>query len=188
MPVALLLIDVLTTFDYPDGEAILENARKIARPLAKLKRRARELGIPVLYVNDNFGDWRSEKEVLIGRCLQATGGSMVRDLLPDSEDYFILKPMHSGFYMTPLEVLLQHLKVSTLILTGMTSNSCITCTAYDANMRNYEVLVPADCSCARDATEHKQALLQLQTMAHASITRSTSLDLDAVIQSAKASL
>lgn len=59
--------------------------------------------IPVFYVNDNFGDWRSEKEVLMGRCLEAKGAQFVRPLLPDSEDYFVLKPMRSAFYMTPLE-------------------------------------------------------------------------------------
>jgi nicotinamidase-related amidase len=110
VPIALLLIDVLTTFQFPDGEAILKHALRMRSALVTLKARAREAGIPVLYVNDNFGDWRSEKEVLMGRCLEAKGAEFVRPLLPDSEDYFVLKPMHSAFYMTPLEVLLQHLR------------------------------------------------------------------------------
>jgi nicotinamidase-related amidase len=135
VPIALLLIDVLTTFQFPDGEAILQNALSMRDVLVRLKKRSRAAGIPVLYVNDNFGDWRSEKEVLMGRCLEATGREFVRPLLPDSEDYFVLKPMHSAFYMTPLEVLLSHLQVETLILTGLTSNSCISVTAHDANMR-----------------------------------------------------
>src|SRR6185503_17309488 len=116
VPVALLLIDVLTTFDFPDGDAILEGALKMRDALVKLKARARKAGVPVLYVNDNYGDWRSEKEVLMGRCLEAKGGDFVRPLLPDSEDYFVLKPLHSAFYMTPLEVLLRHLEVEALIL------------------------------------------------------------------------
>ena len=110
VPVALLLIDILTTFQFPDGDAILKGALKIRDAIVKLKMRARALDIPVLYVNDNFGDWRSEKEVLMGRCLEAKGGEFVRPLLPDSEDYFVLKPLHSAFYMTPLEVLLRHLQ------------------------------------------------------------------------------
>jgi nicotinamidase-related amidase len=124
VPVAVLLIDVLTTFQFPDGDAILQGAFAMRDALLKLKSRARELSIPVLYVNDNFGDWRSEKDVLIGRCIEANGGQFVKPLLPNNEDYFVLKPMHSAFYMTPLEVLLLHLKVETLILTGLTSNSC----------------------------------------------------------------
>jgi len=187
VPVALLLIDVLTTFQFPDGDAILKRALSIRDALVKLKARAREACIPVLYVNDNFGDWRSEKEVLMGRCLEARGAQFVRPLLPDSEDYFVLKPMHSAFYMTPLEVLLQHLQVETLILTGLTSNSCITVTAHDANMRGFDLYVPSDCSCARTKEEHTQALAQLRAMAGANITRSASLRLPKLIRAAQTS-
>jgi nicotinamidase-related amidase len=173
--VALLLIDVLTTFEFPDGDAILQNALGMRNALVRLKARSRAARIPTLYVNDNFGDWRSEKEVLLGRCLEAKGKEFVRPLLPDSEDYFVLKPMHSAFYMTPLEVLLQHLQVETLILTGLTSNSCITVTAHDANMRGFDIYIPPDCACARNAEEHNQALRQLKAMAGADLRRSSSL-------------
>jgi nicotinamidase-related amidase len=182
VPVALLLIDVLTTFQFPDGDAILQGALTMRDSLVKLKARSRSAGIPALYVNDNYGDWRSEKEVLMGRCLEAKGAQFVRPLLPDSEDYFVLKPMHSAFYMSPLEVLLQHLQVETLILTGLTSNSCITVTAHDANMRGFDIYVPPDCSCARNAKEHAQSLTQLEAMAGATIRRSTSLRLPDLIR------
>jgi nicotinamidase-related amidase len=187
VPVALLLIDVLTTFQFPDGDAICKNALGIRDALVRLKARARKARIPVLYVNDNFGDWRSEKEVLMGRCLEAKGAQFVRPLLPDSEDYFVLKPMHSAFYMTPLEVLLEHLQVETLILTGLTSNSCITVTAHDANMRGFDIFVPPDCSCARKMQEHTQALAQLEAMAGANLRRSTSLKLPHLIRAAQIS-
>ena len=187
VPVALLLIDVLTTFQFPDGEAILQSALMVRDPLVRLKARCREAGIPVLYVNDNFGDWRSEKEVLMGRCLEAKGGEFVRPLLPDSEDYFVLKPMHSAFYMTPLEVLLLHLQVETLILTGLTSNSCITVTAHDANMRGFDIYVPPDCSCARSGEEHTQALAQLEATAGAKLKRSTLLKLPNLVHAAQLS-
>ena len=177
VPVAVLLIDVLTTFKFPDGDTILEDALGIRDPLVRLKARAREARIPVVYVNDNFGDWRSEKEVLIGRCLEARGSSFVRPLIPDSEDYFVLKPMHSAFYMTPLEVLLRHLEVETLILTGLTSISCITATAHDANMRGFDLYIPPDCSCARNAEEHRQALAHLEATAGANLSSSTKLKL-----------
>jgi hypothetical protein len=73
VPVALLLIDVLTTFQFPDGDAILQGALAMRDALVSLKARTREVSIPALYVNDNFGEWRSEKEVLMGRCLEAKG-------------------------------------------------------------------------------------------------------------------
>jgi nicotinamidase-related amidase len=186
VPLAMLVIDVLTTFQFPDGDAILRGARGMRDALLRLKARARSLKVPVLYVNDNFGDWRSEKEVLIGRCLEAKGKDFVRPLLPDSEDYFVLKPMHSAFYMTPLEVLLEHLQVKTLILTGLTSNSCITATAHDANMRGFDVYIPPDCSCARTPKEHSQALEQLAGIGK--VQDSASLRLPSVIRAASSSL
>jgi nicotinamidase-related amidase len=187
VPVALLLIDVVTTFQFPDADAILKGALAMRDALVRLKARAGEAGIPTLYVNDNFGDWRSEKEVLMGRCLEAKGAQFVRPLLPDSEDYFVLKPMHSAFYMTPLEVLLRHLQVETLILTGLTSISCITVTAHDANMREFDIYVPSDCSCARNMEEHTHALAQLEATAGANLSSSTSLKLPSLIRAAQLS-
>lgn len=185
VPVALLMIDVLTMFEFPDGDAIFRCALGIRDSLVKLKARARQAGIPVLYVNDNFGDWRSEKEVLIGRCLEAKGQKFVQPLLPDKEDYFVLKPLHSAFYMTPLEVLLEHLQVEALILTGLTSNSCITATAHDANMRGFDLYIPTDCSCARNRKEHLQALSQLRAMAGADLKLAKTLKLPNIIRATR---
>ena len=86
--------------------------------------------------------------------------------------------MHSAFYMTPLEVLLLHLEVEMLILTGLTSTSCITATAHDANMRGFDIFIPPDCSCARDAEEHRQALAHLEAAAGANLKPSTKLKLN----------
>ena len=74
-----------------------------------------------------------------------------------------------------------------MILTGLTSNSCITVTAHDANMRGYDIFIPPDCSCARNAKEHMQALAQLEAMAGANIQLSTSLRLPKLIRSAEIS-
>ena len=82
----------------------------------------------------------------------------VEQIRPDKDDYFVLKPMHSGFYQTPLEVLLRYLGASTLVLAGLTTNSCIVCTAHDAKMREFELYVPSDCSAARTTKEHRQAI------------------------------
>jgi nicotinamidase-related amidase len=178
--ITLLLIDVINDFEFPDGDRILWQALKIAPSIARLKLRARAAGIPTIYVNDNFGEWRSERSVLLKRCLRpdAKGAGFVEQVQPDEEDYFVLKPMHSAFYQTPLETLLRHLGSRTLILTGLTTSSCITCTAHDANMRDLKLIVPSDCSAARTHQEHEQALLHLKNMLGANTGRSTVLKLD----------
>ena len=131
---ALLLVDVINHFEFPDGERVLRQAMPIAPRIARLKARAREAGIPTIYVNDNFGHWRSEASRLVEYCTRegASSRNFVEQLRPDPEDYFVLKPMHSAFYQTPLDLLLRELGASSIILSGLATNSCILCTAYDA--------------------------------------------------------
>jgi nicotinamidase-related amidase len=178
-PVALLLIDVINNFDFPDGGALLKNAMAMAPRLARLKERAKHARVPVIYVNDNFGQWRSESSRLIQECLRpdARGRNFVAQLRPEKEDYFVLKPMHSAFFQTPLEILLRYLGASSLILGGIATNSCIVCTAHDAQMRNFRLFVPSDCSAARTVREHHEAITHINEMAGAKITPSVSLRL-----------
>ena len=174
---ALILIDVINDFDFPDGAQVLSNALPLARRLAKLKQRCRRAGIPVIYVNDHFGKWRSDAKSLIARCLDTScaGKRFVEQLKPADDDYFVLKPMHSAFFQTPLEILLRYLGAKSLILTGLATNSCVTCTAHDAKMREFKLYVPTDCSAARTRREHLQAIEHIKEMTCASVVPSTSL-------------
>jgi nicotinamidase-related amidase len=173
----LLLIDVINHFEFPDGDKLLAKALPIAPRLARLKARARAAGMPIVYVNDNFGQWRSDLPKLLGYCLrpQSVGRRFVEQISPDKDDYFVLKPRHSAFYQTPLEILLEHLAASSLILCGLATNSCVVCTAHDAKMRNFGLFVPSDCSASLTAREHKQAIEHMKTMTDAVTTSSTSL-------------
>ena len=178
-PAVLIFIDVINHFEFPDGELILRRAMPIAPKLAKLKQRAQAAGIPTIYVNDNFGQWRSDTDKLLTYCLrpEAIGKKFVEQVRPDKDDYFVLKPMHSAFYQTPLELLLRYLGASSLILCGLATNSCIVCTAHDARMRQFRLYVPSDCSAARTEKEHTQAIEHIRTMADAKVTSSGSLRL-----------
>jgi nicotinamidase-related amidase len=180
--VALVLIDVINHFQFPDGDKVLTQALPIAAHLAKMKQRCRDAGIPAIYVNDNFGQWRSDANSLIARCLHSScaGKPFVEQLKPDDEDYFVLKPMHSAFFQTPLEILLRYLGATSLILTGLATNSCIICTAHDANMRGFRLYVPPDCSAARSKREHEQAIKHLKEMTSASVVSSTELRVSAL--------
>ena len=175
----LLLIDVVNHFEFRDGKKILRNALHIASQLAHLKKRARLANIPVIYVNDNFGQWRSDAAKLLAYCLrnECAGRLFVKAIRPEPEDYCVLKPMHSAFYQTPLDLLLRHLGASSLIVVGIATNSCILCTAHDANMRDLEVTVISDCCVARTDREHREALQNIREMANARVVTSTSLRL-----------
>ena len=178
-PIALLLIDVINDMEFDGGAALLKHALPAARRIAALKRKARSQGIPVIYVNDNFGRWRSDFRHLVSHCLGdgARGEPVVRLLQPDEEDYFVLKPKHSGFFSTSLHILLEHLQAETLILTGFAANICVLYTANDAFMLDYKLVVPRDCVAAESVESRSYALEQMKRYLRADIRASTHMKL-----------
>jgi len=176
-PVALVLIDVINALDFPRGGRLLRYALPAAKRIAQLKARARKAGVPVIYVNDNFGRWRSDFKAHVHHCLEneTKGGPMVRLLVPDDDDYFVLKPKHSGFYSTSLDILLRYLGVNTLILTGVAGNLCVLYTANDAYMRDFGLLVPRDCVASETKEANDYALNEMKHHLHADIRQSSGI-------------
>ena len=183
-PVALVLIDVINDLEFAEGSQLLRHARPMARRLATFKRKARRAGIHAIYVNDNFGKWQSDFRKLIDHCLDdgVTGRPIVELLQPESDDYFVLKPKHSGFFSTTLETLLHYLGVETLILTGLAGNSCVFFTANDAYMRDYHLMIPADCVASNTREDNDHALEQMRKILKADTRPSTKLNLSALVK------
>jgi nicotinamidase-related amidase len=157
---ALLLIDVINDLAFPEADRMLPAAREMAQRLLSLKKRARRAGIPAVYVNDNFGKWKSDFRRTIEHCVdrKSKGREIVKVLRPDDDDYFVLKPKHSGFFSSTLETLLRYLGAERLILTGIAGNFCVLFTANDAYMRDYELLIPEDCCVSNTPAENNGAL------------------------------
>ena len=176
---ALLLIDVINHFEFPGGDVLLHNASAIAAPLQKLKRRARTAGVPAIYVNDNFGRWQSSFEQLLQHCMDPSMPSrdFVQQVAPEPYDYFVLKPKHSGFFQTPLDILLKHLGTKRLILTGLSTNNCVMFTCHDAYMRDLELYVPGDCVASFTDEDQRYALEHMRTVMKADISDSRAITL-----------
>jgi nicotinamidase-related amidase len=168
---ALLLIDLINAFDYEGGEAMRAATLKIVPAVARLARSARAAEVPVIYANDNFGKWRSDFRELVERLSAADhpAHEVVRPLIPGPDDYFILKPRHSAFYGTPLELFLHDLDVKRLVLAGIAADSCVLMTACDAHVRGFDVHVPADCVASPDQDDARQALELLARTASADL-------------------
>jgi nicotinamidase-related amidase len=132
----------------------------MADRLAALKQRAAAAGVPAIYANDNFGRWRSDFRAQVRHCLGdgCRGRHVAERLRPDEDDYFVLKPKHSAFYHTALELLLKHLGTKTLVVTGIAGNICVLFTASDAYLRDLRVVVPADCTASNTEAENRAAL------------------------------
>jgi nicotinamidase-related amidase len=159
-PLCLLIIDMINPFTFEGAQAMLPAAVAAAKRIMALKQRVKTAGLPVIYVNDNFGKWRSDFRKLVQHCLESScrGRQIAHLLAPDNDDYFVLKPKHSGFYETPLDLLLQFLGAKRLILTGVAGNSCVLNTASDAYMREFEVATPADCIASLNPKDNRMAL------------------------------
>ncbi len=176
---ALLMIDVINDFAFPGGDKLLAQALKMAPVLAELKKSARAAGIPAIYINDNFGKWQEDFKTLVRHCLKsaAKGRKFVELLKPDKKDYYILKPQRSAFYRTALDLLLENLGASSLIVTGLTTDICILFSANDAYMRDYKLFIPRDCVCAMTPKINKDTLGFIRQNLKADTGASGKLDL-----------
>jgi nicotinamidase-related amidase len=177
-PVALLLIDWINDLEFDGGDKLLPQALAAAKATAALRARAKRAGVPVVYCNDNFGRWRSDFRSLLEHVLHDdVRGKPIAELLkPDDDDYFVLKPKHSGFHSTTLEVLLAHLGARTLILTGIAGNFCVLFTAQDAYMHNFELVVPRDCLASEEEADNRHALEHMAKTCKADTGPSAGID------------
>ena len=170
--VALILVDVINDLDFPEAKQLARFVPALADSIARLKRRAKAAGVPVIYVNDNFGRWRSDFRALIEHCRKGKNRSLIEKLYPEQDDYFVLKPKHSGFFSSTLETLLRYLRVPRLIITGIAGNFCVLFTANDAYMRDYELAIPCDCVISNTAKENTEALHLMERYLKADTRRS----------------
>jgi nicotinamidase-related amidase len=138
---ALIVIDMINAYDFPDAEKLVPSARE-AVPV--IKELIEDADGPVIYVNDNFGHWRSNRDELVEEALSSDHRDLVEPIAPGDESLFVVKARHSIFYQTPLEYLLSQEGVDRVILTGQVTEQCILYSALDAYIRHLEVRVPSD--------------------------------------------
>ena len=177
--VAVVLIDVINDLEFEGGERLLPPALAMADRLAALAARARRAGIPVIYANDNFGRWRSDFGALLARMLgeDVRGRPIAERLRPAAEDYIVLKPKHSAFFSTTLDLLLRYLRTRTLVLGGLTADRCVLFTASDAYMRDFRVGIPSDGVASIDPETNRRARAQMRTLLDADVRPSRTVRL-----------
>lgn len=171
---ALLLIDVINDLNFPGNESIIKEVPRLAKTLTSVKQAAKAHMMPVIYLNDNFNNWHSNLNELIDKCLDedSHGKELANLLKPESNDYFVLKPMHSGFYGTPLQILLNKMKITKVILAGIAADICVLYTANDAYMRGFKISVLEDGVIANSDEERVLALNKMKNLLKAEIISS----------------
>jgi nicotinamidase-related amidase len=171
-PRVLLLVDWINTFDHGEAEQLEGPALEAAQRTARLKQRLGEEAVQAIYANDNYGIWRSDFRELLKTCAERGGpAARIAELLaPDAQDIAVLKPRHSAFYQTPLQLLLQQLKARELVIAGLATEWCVLFTAMDAYVRGYSLWIPADCVASHSSERHSAAIEYVQNVLGANVS------------------
>lgn len=172
---ALLIIDMINRLDFRGGETMRPAAEAAGEAVLRLRDEADATGVPVIYLNDNHGDWRDGRRRIVARVRDDTchGTALAERLAPRDRDYFVVKPQFSGFYATTLPAVLPRLGVSRLVLTGIAADICVLFTAADAHMREYDLWIPGDTVASEDAQRTRWALEIMQHSMAADVRSTT---------------
>ena len=180
----LIIIDIINDFQFQHGEALSKQTTNIVQNIYQFKRYMYQHNHPVIYVNDHYQLWQANLEKILKKCTNPLSQPILSLLRPADEDYFLIKPKHSIFYGTALNMLLDELQVDTLILTGIAGNICVLFSANDAYMREYNLIIPSDCIASNVKEDNDFALkmmknvLQANTAEHTDYLKKTSIGRD----------
>lgn len=158
---ALLIIDMVNPLDFDGAAQLQRHAAVAARALATLKMGLKRQGVPIIYANDNFSDWQRDFPALVRACRnRADSAALIEPIMPEADDLFVLKPMHSAFFHSPLQVLLQQRGIDHVVLAGVAGDGCVLASALDAHMRQLHVTLATD-AIASSSLERNGAALRL---------------------------
>ena len=174
-PTVLLLVDVINPLESPEASKLAEPALTAARATQRLKQRLARDGVPTIYANDNYGVWRSDFRDILAHCEAQPGtpADLAQLLAPGPEDLVMLKPRHSAFFATPLDLMLTQMHTRNLVIAGLATDICVQLTAMDASLRGYKLWVPADCTAAESEVEKKNSLAYMARVLKADVRRSS---------------
>ncbi|MBA9029365.1 MULTISPECIES: isochorismatase family cysteine hydrolase [Bacillaceae] len=166
---ALLIIDMINDFKFTHGDMLLKHTIPIIQPILTLKNICKENGYPIIYINDHYNLWQANYNKIIALCKNEKNTQIIEQIIPDEDDYFLIKPKHSAFYGTSLHTLLHHLKVDQLTITGIAGNICVLFTANDAYMREYPLWIPENCLASASPDDNQYALTMMKNVLKAQI-------------------
>ncbi|MDV3130781.1 isochorismatase family cysteine hydrolase [Mycobacterium sp. 29Ha] len=167
---ALLVIDMMNTYQHEDADALVPNVENIVDPLAGLISRARDReDVDLVYVNDNYGDFTADFDDVVKAALDSERSDLVTPVAPDKDSLRVTKVRHSAFYASSLAYLLRRLETERLIITGQVTEQCILYSALDAYVRHFSFIVPPDCVAHIDPELGDAALTMMNKNMHAEL-------------------
>jgi nicotinamidase-related amidase len=174
---ALLIVDMLNDYEHEDGERLRESAATVVPVIGRLIDRARRSDVPVIWINDNHGQWSAGRAELVESARAGAGADLVDPVAPPDDAPFVVKSRHSIFYGSPLEYLLETEEIGRLVMTGQVTEQCILYSALDGYIRHFGVSVPSDAVAHIDVDLAKAALQMMQRNMQAEIAPADDLEL-----------
>ncbi|MEW9111391.1 MAG: isochorismatase family cysteine hydrolase [Cytobacillus gottheilii] len=166
---ALIIIDMINDFQFKEGALLAEKAEHLTKPINALRAYFHHHNHPVIYVNDHYNLWQANLYKIIDYCSNDISDKVIQKIQPRDDEYFLIKPKHSGFFGTALNTLLNQLNIDTLYLAGIAGNICVLFTANDAYMREYQLVVPENCIASNCDEDNQYALLMMNQVLKANI-------------------
>jgi nicotinamidase-related amidase len=172
---ALIVVDMLNPYEHDDAGPLIESVRAALPAMVGLIDSARERDVPIVYVNDNYGDWAATRDQLCDRALGGPDRALIEPLLPPQDVPFVTKARHSAFYETPLDYVLRSQELRRIVLLGQVTEQCILYSALDAYVRHYSIVVPRDAVAHIHADLASAALRMMQRNMRAHVTEASGL-------------
>ena len=169
----VLVIDVFNSFEHDDSDALLDSFRERAPRMERAVDHARSASIPLVYVNDAHGRWDSDVHALLSETLSARGGEIVKSLVPNPGEPVLLKHRYSAFDHTPLDMLLEELSVTRVLLVGAATEGCIVQTAIDAREMGLKASILVDACATTDPDLEAVALRYAESVVGVRLERVT---------------
>jgi nicotinamidase-related amidase len=166
---ALVVVDMLTTYDFEDADEVAASAGGAVQRIRVLLDQARREDVEIVYVNDNYGDWRTSRDELVRDALAGRHPELVEPIAPPDDADFVMKARHDIFYMTPIDYLLRQRGCSRIVLTGQVTEQCVLYSALAAYVRHFQVVVPRDAVAHIDAGLAGAALQMMERNMHAEV-------------------
>jgi nicotinamidase-related amidase len=174
---ALIVVDMLNHYEHEDAEPLRRSVHDTLPAIKSLVKRASGADIPIVYVNDNHGDWSAGRPELCQRALEGPDPSLVEPIIPGERTAFLVKARHSIFYETQLDYLLRDQEVERIILIGQVTEQCILYSALDAYVRHYSIVIPRDAVAHIHQDLADAALRMMETNMAGEIITATQCDL-----------
>ena len=141
---ALIVVDMVQTYDFTDGDKLASDVEEKLPAFKRVLEMAREAGALVIYVNDSFGDWSTDRHKLVEQASSGDYAHLVEEVAPDDDVLFVLKARHSIFFQTPLDYILDENDVEHLVMIGQATEQCVLYSALDAHLRHRPISIPRD--------------------------------------------